>query len=125
MHGRAELGERMASVCAVRSQPQRSPVLTSSLLPCQPCALAPLRCRCCTAQVLSTGLHTLADVRCRSCCITLGWQYLAADEPEQQYKVGAFLLQQAALGGPMQHAQEWEGEQEQSPTPPQLAPVQR
>jgi hypothetical protein len=70
-------------------------------------------------QVLSTGRYTLADVRCRACCITLGWQYLAAESREQQYKVGAVLLQQAALefSNPMLH----EREQEQSPLPPQLA----
>lgn len=77
-------------------------------------------------QVLSTGRYTLTDVSCRACCITLGWQYLAAESQEQRYKVGAVLLQQAALEftSPMQQGRE-EGEQEgqeqeQSPTPPQL-----
>ena len=86
-------------------------------------------------QVLSTGRYTLADVSCRACCITLGWQYLAAESQEQLYKVGAVLLQQAALQftSPMQQGREEdqeEGQEEgqeqgQSPTPPQLGQAQR
>ena len=50
-----------------------------------------------TPQELSTGRYTLADVRCRTCRTRLGWKYLKAENPDQKYKEGAVLLQQAAL----------------------------
>ena len=49
-------------------------------------------------QSLSTGRYTLQDVRCRACCASLGWKYVAVhDNAEQQYKLGTFLLQESAL----------------------------
>lgn len=48
-------------------------------------------------ETLSTGTYTLVDVRCHVCCVTVGWKYLAAQKADQQYKVGAVLLQQSAL----------------------------
>ena len=54
-------------------------------------------CRLPCLQTLSTGAYTLVDVRCRACRVVLGWQYLAAESPEQKYKEGAVLLQQGSL----------------------------
>ncbi|KAK3269026.1 hypothetical protein CYMTET_22503 [Cymbomonas tetramitiformis] len=46
---------------------------------------------------LSTGDYTLVDVWCRCCANPLGWKYLHATTPEQKYKEGAALLDQAKL----------------------------
>ena len=114
------LHRAVCSQSPVQLCPARPP--TTALPTLRPWDLGPLPCRCRVVQVLSTGRYTLADVRCRACCITLGWQYLAAESRDQQYKVGAVLLQQAALefSSPMQQEQE----RGQSPTPPQLAQAQ-
>lgn len=32
-------------------------------------------------EVLSTGLYTLVDVHCRTCCAHLGWKYITAARP--------------------------------------------
>lgn len=36
-------------------------------------------------------------MRCRACRAPLGWRYLSATDDDQRYKVGACLMQQAAL----------------------------
>ncbi|KAF2834876.1 yippee-domain-containing protein [Patellaria atrata CBS 101060] len=42
---------------------------------------------------LVTGAHTVSDVSCAVCGSVLGWKYVAAEEPGQQYKVGKFILE--------------------------------
>lgn len=59
-------------------------------------------------EVLSTGRYTLVDVACRGCSTRLGWRYLTAARPEQRYKEGALLLEQAALQR-IAKPEEWEG----------------
>ncbi|KAF8310332.1 uncharacterized protein EI90DRAFT_1242333 [Cantharellus anzutake] len=39
-------------------------------------------------RTLLTGLHTVADIYCLGCGVTLGWTYLRAHEPSQRYKEG-------------------------------------
>lgn len=46
---------------------------------------------------LSTGNYTIVDVRCRSCCAVLGWQYVQAEKADQKYKEECVLLKQASL----------------------------
>ncbi|KAI5807480.1 yippee-like protein, partial [Peziza echinospora] len=42
---------------------------------------------------LATGAHIVADISCSICLVTLGWKYISASDPEQQYKVGKFILE--------------------------------
>jgi len=42
---------------------------------------------------LVTGMHQVADLECRTCGNVLGWQYVAAEEESEQYKVGKFILE--------------------------------
>ncbi|KAL4425643.1 hypothetical protein ABPG75_009659 [Micractinium tetrahymenae] len=48
-------------------------------------------------EMLTTGRYTLADMHCHVCQVPLGWKYLSAQQEDQQYKVGAVLLQQSLL----------------------------
>ena len=43
--------------------------------------------------MLTTGLHTVCDVSCASCDVSLGWRYVRAHEPTQKYKEGKFILE--------------------------------
>ncbi|KAH6641902.1 hypothetical protein F5144DRAFT_627847 [Chaetomium tenue] len=42
---------------------------------------------------LMTGQHVVADAKCAVCGATVGWKYVAADQPSQAYKVGCFILE--------------------------------
>jgi len=42
---------------------------------------------------LVTGAHTVADISCTLCGTVLGWKYVAAEEENQRYKVGKFILE--------------------------------
>jgi hypothetical protein len=42
---------------------------------------------------LVTGAHTVADLECKICGNVLGWKYVAAEEENEQYKVGKFILE--------------------------------
>jgi hypothetical protein len=42
---------------------------------------------------LVTGAHTVSDISCMFCGSVLGWQYVAAEEESQRYKVGKFILE--------------------------------
>jgi len=42
---------------------------------------------------LVTGSHTVADLSCTICGTVLGWKYVAAEESDQRYKVGKFILE--------------------------------
>ncbi|CAO1614255.1 unnamed protein product [Parajaminaea phylloscopi] len=46
---------------------------------------------------LLTGMHTVADLKCRGCDALVGWTYLRAWEGSQKYKEGRFILEQAAV----------------------------
>jgi hypothetical protein len=40
-----------------------------------------------------TGAHTVGDISCAHCGSVLGWKYIAAENEEQKYKVGKFILE--------------------------------
>jgi hypothetical protein len=42
---------------------------------------------------LVTGAHTVSDISCTVCGAVLGWKYVAAEEENQRYKVGKFILE--------------------------------
>ncbi|KAH8080233.1 yippee zinc-binding/DNA-binding /Mis18, centromere assembly-domain-containing protein [Filobasidium floriforme] len=42
---------------------------------------------------LLTGLHTVADLFCTSCDASLGWTYLKAQDRDQVYKEGKYILE--------------------------------
>ncbi|KAJ4303710.1 hypothetical protein N0V90_002611 [Kalmusia sp. IMI 367209] len=42
---------------------------------------------------LVTGAHTVSDISCRNCGSVLGWKYVEAEEQNQRYKVGKFILE--------------------------------
>jgi hypothetical protein len=44
---------------------------------------------------LTTGEHVVQDVQCAVCRRPLGWTYLEAGPPDQRYKVGKTILEQA------------------------------
>jgi len=46
---------------------------------------------------VSTGEYTLVVIKCRVCLNPLGWKYLFAENVEQKYKEGTFLLEQSKL----------------------------
>ncbi|KAF8422714.1 yippee zinc-binding/DNA-binding /Mis18, centromere assembly-domain-containing protein [Tirmania nivea] len=46
-----------------------------------------------TTRQLATGTHLVADISCSVCLNTLGWKYVSATDPYQQYKVGKFILE--------------------------------
>ncbi|CAN8105886.1 unnamed protein product [Discula destructiva] len=42
---------------------------------------------------LVTGAHVVADIRCATCGVVVGWKYVDAREQAQKYKVGKFILE--------------------------------
>jgi hypothetical protein len=46
-----------------------------------------------TSPHLQKGIHTVRDLSCVVCKISLGWKYCTAQEPSQRYKMGKFLLE--------------------------------
>lgn len=40
-----------------------------------------------------TGAHVVADIRCATCGVVVGWKYVDAREQSQKYKVGKFILE--------------------------------
>ncbi|KAK9456513.1 yippee zinc-binding/DNA-binding /Mis18, centromere assembly-domain-containing protein, partial [Dipodascopsis uninucleata] len=44
-------------------------------------------------RMLTTGMHTVADIACTACGINIGWKYLAAYERSQVYKMGKYILE--------------------------------
>jgi hypothetical protein len=44
-------------------------------------------------RTLVTGQHTVANITCTTCGGELGWRYVAAQEEEQRYKVGKYILE--------------------------------
>ncbi|RCV41352.1 hypothetical protein SETIT_9G128800v2 [Setaria italica] len=51
-------------------------------------------------RMLMTGMHTISDIFCVRCGVTLGWKYDAAAERTQKYKEGKFILDRDQLLGP-------------------------
>ncbi|KAK9813038.1 hypothetical protein WJX72_007877 [[Myrmecia] bisecta] len=48
-------------------------------------------------RLMTTGLHTVADLNCRKCLHLVGWKYEAAFDKGQQYKVGKYILERQML----------------------------
>jgi len=50
-------------------------------------------------RLMTTGLHTVADIHCNNCCRIVGWKYEEAFDKTQKYKEGKFILERAKLIG--------------------------
>lgn len=48
-------------------------------------------------RMMTTGLHTVADIHCNYCYQNVGWKYEVAHEKGQKYKEGKFILERAKL----------------------------
>lgn len=48
-------------------------------------------------RLLITGLHTVRSAMCVQCAAVLGWTYVHAYEPSQQYKQGKTILEKAMI----------------------------
>lgn len=46
---------------------------------------------------LMTGLHSVCDIYCKRCRVTVGWTYLRAYEASQKYKEGKFIIEKINL----------------------------
>eukprot|EP01023_Acetabularia_acetabulum_P020744 TRINITY_DN2083_c0_g1_i8.p2 TRINITY_DN2083_c0_g1~~TRINITY_DN2083_c0_g1_i8.p2 ORF type:complete len:139 (-),score=10.20 TRINITY_DN2083_c0_g1_i8:519-935(-) len=46
---------------------------------------------------MTTGRHVVADLFCCSCGINVGWKYLAAEKPDQVYKVNKVILERKRI----------------------------
>ncbi|KAG8927370.1 hypothetical protein FRC03_000111 [Tulasnella sp. 419] len=46
---------------------------------------------------MTTGLHTVRDIKCIKCGCILGWKYDRAYEESQKYKEGKFILERNLL----------------------------
>jgi hypothetical protein len=46
---------------------------------------------------MTTGRHVVRDIQCRQCKETVGWKYDKAYEPNEKYKEGKFILEEALL----------------------------
>ncbi|KAJ8761441.1 hypothetical protein K2173_001572 [Erythroxylum novogranatense] len=44
-------------------------------------------------RMMLTGMHTVEDVLCCCCGQLLGWKYVAAQDTDQRYKEGKFVLE--------------------------------
>ena len=70
-----------------------------------------------------TGAHTVGDISCAQCGSVLGWQYIAAAEEGQRYKVGKFILETKKVC----RSSTWEGEdgdgRRMSPSPERIGLV--
>ncbi|KAK9283964.1 hypothetical protein L1049_012222 [Liquidambar formosana] len=51
-------------------------------------------------RMMTTGLHTVADIFCVGCGSIVGWKYETAHEKGQKYKEGKSVLERAKLSGP-------------------------
>lgn len=48
-------------------------------------------------RLMTTGLHTVADINCCTCQQVVGWRYWEAFEKSQKYKEGKFILERAKM----------------------------
>lgn len=46
---------------------------------------------------MTTGEHVIRDLSCLYCKRKLGWKYISAAQPSQQYKVGHCILELAFI----------------------------
>eukprot|EP01134_Creolimax_fragrantissima_P001442 CFRG1442T1 len=46
---------------------------------------------------MTTGLHTVVDIKCKKCETTLGWKYEKAHESSQKYKEGKYILEKKLI----------------------------
>jgi hypothetical protein len=46
---------------------------------------------------MTTGNHTVRDIYCVKCGVTLGWKYDRAYDPSQKYKEGKYILERNLL----------------------------
>ncbi|CAO1616133.1 unnamed protein product [Sympodiomycopsis kandeliae] len=42
---------------------------------------------------MTTGMHTVRDIKCDKCATTMGWKYDRAFNPTEKYKEGKFILE--------------------------------
>ncbi|CAM6106338.1 unnamed protein product [Calypogeia fissa] len=50
-------------------------------------------------RLMTTGLHTVADIFCNCCQQVVGWKYEVAHEASQKYKEGKFILERVKVIG--------------------------
>lgn len=48
-------------------------------------------------RMMTSGLHTIADIFCNCCGRIVGWKYESAWEKNQKYKEGKFILERAKM----------------------------
>eukprot|EP00252_Welwitschia_mirabilis_P007951 TRINITY_DN1964_c0_g1_i1.p1 TRINITY_DN1964_c0_g1~~TRINITY_DN1964_c0_g1_i1.p1 ORF type:complete len:130 (-),score=12.45 TRINITY_DN1964_c0_g1_i1:32-421(-) len=48
-------------------------------------------------RIMTTGIHTVADIHCNGCYRIVGWKYEVAHEKSQKYKEGKFILERCKL----------------------------
>uniref|UniRef100_M1AFU3 Protein yippee-like n=1 Tax=Solanum tuberosum TaxID=4113 RepID=M1AFU3_SOLTU len=51
-------------------------------------------------RMMLTGIHTVVDIFCVGCGSIVGWKYEAAQEKDQKYKEGRFILERFKILGP-------------------------
>ncbi|XP_004246327.1 protein yippee-like [Solanum lycopersicum] len=51
-------------------------------------------------RMMITGMHTVVDIFCVGCGSIVGWKYEAAQERDQKYKEGKFILERFKILGP-------------------------
>eukprot|EP01024_Parvocaulis_polyphysoides_P015284 TRINITY_DN1665_c0_g2_i1.p5 TRINITY_DN1665_c0_g2~~TRINITY_DN1665_c0_g2_i1.p5 ORF type:complete len:139 (-),score=3.70 TRINITY_DN1665_c0_g2_i1:697-1113(-) len=56
-----------------------------------------VRCGNTEDRQMTTGWHVVADIYCCSCGVNVGWKYLEAEKPDQQYKIGKMILERKRL----------------------------
>ena len=48
-------------------------------------------------RMLSTGIHTVADISCHVCRSKIGWIYMKAHELNQKYKEGKCVVEKSKV----------------------------
>eukprot|EP00249_Psilotum_nudum_P006079 c19443_g1_i1 orf=598-981(-) len=48
-------------------------------------------------RMMTTGMHTVADIFCVCCSQIVGWKYVTAHEKNQRYKEGKLILERAKI----------------------------
>ncbi|KZV39617.1 protein yippee-like [Dorcoceras hygrometricum] len=51
-------------------------------------------------RLMMTGMHTVVDIFCVGCGSLVGWKYEAAQDKNQKYKEGKFILERFKVLGP-------------------------
>ncbi|KAK9069966.1 hypothetical protein SSX86_010364 [Deinandra increscens subsp. villosa] len=51
-------------------------------------------------RMMMTGMHTVVDIFCVGCGSIVGWKYEAAQDKQQKYKEGKFILERFKVMGP-------------------------